>query len=203
MTRGGRFLASNDYTRREKAKRFPRKRILIVSQGQKTEPNYFRSFRVPSLTIECFPKDPERLVKKALELKQEARKADNPYDRIWVVFDRDATTRGNFLHALAQAQKNKIDVAYSVESFEIWFLLHFHLYNSSIGRQQYLERLSQHLGAPYEKNSPDLYERLLPLQPVALKNARRLLESYSPSSPFDDNPSTTVFRLVEILNENR
>ena len=46
-----------------------------------------------------------------------------------------------------------------------------------------------------------IYEELLELQPVAMRNATRLFESHGENhNPEKDNPSTTIHKLVEILN---
>jgi len=46
-----------------------------------------------------------------------------------------------------------------------------------------------------------MYKILLPKQKAAIKNAKRLLAQYNPPNPEEDNPSTTVFELVEELNK--
>jgi len=46
-----------------------------------------------------------------------------------------------------------------------------------------------------------IYEKLLPYQEVAIRNAKRLLDSYSNIDPFNNSPSTTVHLLVEELNK--
>ena len=56
------------------------------------------------------------------------------------------------------------------------------------------------IGKPYAKNSRDMYEELLRLQPIAIVNADRLLQEYSKPNPVTDNPSTTVHHLVRQLN---
>ena len=69
-----------------------RKRILIICEGEKTEPNYFKGIkkdlRSASLYIEILerPKgDGLKLVERAIELKKEAEKEFNEFDSIWVV----------------------------------------------------------------------------------------------------------------------
>ena len=56
----------------------------------------------------------------------------------------------------------------------------------------------------YAKNSQTIYHEILPLQKVAIANAKRLKATYEVDSrkvnPTIDNPSTTVFELVEVLN---
>jgi hypothetical protein len=46
-----------------------------------------------------------------------------------------------------------------------------------------------------------MYETLLSKQEEAIKNAKNLLSKYIPVNPSNDNPSTTVFELVEYLNQ--
>ena len=45
-----------------------------------------------------------------------------------------------------------------------------------------------------------MYERLLDIQQNALKNAERLLKIHKPINPEKNNPSTTVHKLVNELN---
>ena len=61
--------------------------------------------------------------------------------------------------------------------------------------------LSKRLGFFYKKNHPHMYNVLLSRQPAAIQNAKKLYSQRSPS-PARDNPSTTVFMLVEELNKH-
>lgn len=52
-----------------------------------------------------------------------------------------------------------------------------------------------------KKYTEHIYEELLELQATAIRNAERLLQSYGEThNPECDNPSTTIHKLVEILN---
>jgi hypothetical protein len=172
-------------------------RFLIVCEGEKTEPNYFKSFQVPKnvVTVRGFGRNTVTLVEKAIELKRE-----EDYDQVWCVFDRDSFPARDFNDAMRLANKNGINVAYSNEAFELWYLLHFDYCHTAIPRSEYCKRLNKLLRYSYEKNSDTIYEDLESLQPTAIRNARRLLEQYVPSCPEKDNPSTTVHLLVEQLN---
>jgi hypothetical protein len=176
-----------------------RERFLIVCEGAKTEPNYFKSFRVNRTIFEVdihgFGYNTLSLVEKAVELK-----AGNDYDQVWCVFDRDSFPAQIFNSAFKKAELEGIKIAYSNEAFELWYLLHFQFYDSAIKRKEYWKMLSQQLGHKYEKNSETIYEELLDRQMDAIRNAKRLYASYSPCNPERDNPSTTVFELVEALN---
>lgn len=177
-----------------------RERFLIVCEGAKTEPNYFRSFRVNrevfEVDIHGFGRNTLSLVEKAVELK-----AKNDYDQVWCVFDRDSFPARIFNAAFEKAKHEGIKIAYSNEAFELWYLLHFQFYDSAMKRKEYWKMLSQQLRHKYEKNSETIYEELLELQGNAIRNAKRLYASYSPCNPERDNPSTTVFELVEALNK--
>ena len=171
-------------------------RFLIVCEGEKTEPNYFRCFRVPKNIVDVrgLGDNTLRLVQKTIEIA----KKDN-YDQIWCVFDRDSFPANDFNNALILAGQKGVRVAYSNEAFELWYLLHFHYYQTGISRHDYYDLLGKLLFKKYEKNSETIFEELEPYQLNAIRNAKRLLEQYDPSSPEKDNPSTTVHILIEEL----
>ena len=191
----------NDTNRKDKT----RKRFFIVCEGEKTEPNYFKKFSV-DVDIQLSKgegKDTKSLVEKAIKLKNGLKSDER--NRVWCVFDRDKNDQNphdaqNFNAAITLAQTNGIKVAYSNDAFELWYLLHFHYYNTAISRQDYQNRLTKLLGHKYEKNSKTIYEELKDKQQDAIKHAKRLLQEYEPSNPESDNPSTTVHLLVEELN---
>jgi hypothetical protein len=172
-----------------------KQRFLIVCEGERTEPNYFRQFRVPknvvALDVVGFGYNTVSLVEKAISLSRQEE-----YDQVWCVMDRDSFPAQDFNNAFQIASANNIRIAYSNEAFELWYLLHFHYYNTAISRADYTTKLTGLLGKRYAKNSNDMYELLLSRQDAAIKNAARLLEIYNPSYPENDNPSTTVHLLV-------
>ena len=128
---------------RKQGTRDQKVRFLIVCEGKKTEPNYFRA-----LIDECKSQnngakiDKQRtivsivakigagavgtgnLVNKAKKLKDEyKRKNQIHFDRVWLVFDKDEFT--DFNKAIEDAKKEKMNCAWSNGAFELWFLLHF------------------------------------------------------------------------------
>ena len=193
------FLQKHPYPYPGRAENTRQKRLqfLIVCQGTKTEPNYFKQFRSSRLTpkVKCMGLDPFSLVSYAIEVR-----AKNKYEQTWVVFDRDRTTKECFDKAIALAEKEKIQVAYSNLAFELWFLLHFEYLNSAQTPQDYIRSLERYLALPYDKTDDTVFFRLLPRQSDALHNAQHLLAQYQPPNPWEDDPSTTVHLLVEQLN---
>lgn len=187
------------YSARKVNTREIKQRFLIVCEGAKTEPNYFKSFRVPKVVIEIqgLGENPSKLVQSANDLKSE-----DDYDQVWCVFDRDDWTKEDFNNAISSAKKYGFKVAYSNEAFELWYVLHFEFLNTGIPRDDYIKKLTSLLGKKYQKNSKTIYDDLLDKQNTAIKNAKKLLEEYELSKPEQDNPSTTVHLLVEQLIES-
>ena len=195
-----RKVNSRGYSPRKVNTREVRQRFLIVCEGEKTEPNYFRSFRVPKnvaeIDVQGLGENPSKLVQSAKELKKQEE-----YDQVWCVFDRDSWTIEDFNNAINNAKEQGFKVAYSNEAFELWYVLHFEFLNTGIPRSDYLRKLSSLLGRTYKKNSETIYDDLFEKQSIAIKNAENLLKQYDTHIPARDNPSTTVHLLVQELNK--
>ncbi len=178
-----------------------RTRFLIVCEGARTEPGYFKCFPVPSADIVIIGEgyNTVSLVERTKELQQQ-HGFDEDTDQVWCVFDKDDFPAEDFNNAIEKAKKYGFRVAYTNQAFELWYLLHFDFHESNLHRDQYIIKLTDKLGKKYEKNSARMYETLRHMQPQAIRHAQRLYEQRT-SSPANDNPSTTVFMLVEELNK--
>ena len=176
--------------------------ILIVCEGERTEPNYFSSFTTSSykkIVVLGVGMNTLSLVERTIELSSKSIK----YEQVWCVFDLDSFPKQNFEKAIKLAKNENIRVAYSNEAFEIWYLLHFDYHQSAMSRDQYKAKLTEKLGRKYEKSDPEIYSDLLRLQEFAIANAQRLLKEHHSSvlDSSDKNPSTTVHELVLELNK--
>lgn len=187
--------------KRKEQTRSLRETILILCEGEKTEPNYFKDFPVNAGVVEVkisgIGYNTDSLVKKAIQLKERAERQGTPYNQVWCVFDRDEFPLKDFNNALLLAQNNKIKVAYSNECFELWYDLHFNYTQTAFHRKDYIKRLGKFLNCPYIKNMPGLYGKLKKQQSVAIRNAKKLLSHTQKYG----NPSTTVHLLVEELTK--
>jgi len=104
-------MKTNSLVRRTKTREL--RRFLIVCEGEKTEPNYFRMFPennevYDEIDIHGTGYNTESLVKKAIELKNEAIKKKEPYIEVWCVFDKDSFSNEQFQGAIDLARKSKI-----------------------------------------------------------------------------------------------
>lgn len=162
-----------------------RKRILIVCEGEKTEPNYFRSIQkdlpqhVVELEICGEGLETLRLVEKAQELRDNRASSSYPFDQIWVVFDRDSFPPSDFDNAINKAESDDISCAWSNEAFELWYVLHFEYRTTAMPRNEYQKKLSTLIGRAYAKNAPDMYQVLAEMgnQDHAINWAKRSMAS--------------------------
>jgi len=182
-----------------------RETFLIICEGEKTEPNYFRSFRLTSSQVEDeifgIGDNTVSLVEKTIKYKEEAARYGIKFDQIWCVFDKDDNPDKNFEKAISLSRKHKIKIAYSNECFELWYLLHFHYTQNAMNRPEYIKRLSELLGKPYTKNSIEMYDLILSKQNDGIRNAEKLMSQYLPIHTASlRRPSTTVHFLVNELN---
>lgn len=101
------------YRERQTDFRELKQRFLIVCEGAKTEPNYFRRLRQDqrlNAEVKVLGEgvDPSQLIEIA---RAEWQNAD--FDQVWCVFDRDMWPVQNFNNACAQAKRHAIQIAYS------------------------------------------------------------------------------------------
>ena len=201
--------------RRRLAFRPVRESFLILCEGQNTEPYYFNAFRLTTATVRALPVtagDAMAVVRAAIKRRQTEIDNGKNYEYYWVVFDKDNTPDTTFNAAIALAENNGFQVAYSNQAFELWFLLHFQFVSGRMHRHQYATRLTSLLGFPYSKRSEVarlLFRVLSDRQMTAIENAQRLCDQYiDPANPSLRNPaaeesSTTVHRLVSQLRSFR
>lgn len=184
------------------------KTFLIVCEGSKTEPGYIEDFPINRdkyhLQIEGLGYNSLSLVEAALEFVRKAESAGLSYAQVWCVFDKDECSKHNFNSAIELARKNDIRCAYSNESFELWYILHFRDNHAALTRHDYeaeLKRLLKNDGG-YSKNRSGMYRLLLPKQKMALRYANRLCKKYSEKiPPAGRNPYTNISELVDELNK--
>lgn len=188
--------------------------FLIVCEGEKTEPNYFKSFPkqvgkiVYDVEFEGGGISTLKVVEKAIELRNKSRQK---YDRVWAVFDRDSFKANSFNNAILKAKANNIGCAWSNEAFELWYLLHFHNRVTAMKRTEYEKAIEEAVNSKYgkkhgtfkyKKNAPEMYSLLSKTgnQKMAIKWARELAKGIEGEQFANYNPQTMVFKLVEELN---
>lgn len=187
--------------------------ILIVCEGENTEPSYFNQFRITSAKVKSVGEgyNTISLVNRALELARQGN-----YDRVWCVFDKDDFKDEDFNNAIQLAEGNGFGVAYSNQAFEYWLILHFNDHQGGgMHRDDYNEKINDLLktfSVSYDGNrskmvSEDFFELLDGIDTMtnrkrvelAIARAERNYGKLDHRNPAKEESSTTVFRLVSDL----
>lgn len=187
--------------------------ILIVCEGENTEPSYFNQFRLSSAKVKSVGEgyNTISLVNRALELSQQGN-----FDQVWCVFDKDDFNEQDFNDAIQIAKSNNFGVAYSNQAFEYWLILHFNDHQGGgMHRNDYNDRINS-LIKPYKVNyegngskivEDDFFELLDGIDEktknrrvdLAIARAERNDRQFDHTNPAREESSTTVFRLVQEL----
>ena len=202
--------------RRRKPLRDVYDKVLIVCEGEKTEPLYFTEikdyYEINSANIritgEC-GSDPVSIVNHAIQLYQDEKKGGDLFDRVYCLFDQDSyhLPPNKFQQALDKITgvkpKNTFFAITSVPCFEYWFLLHFTFttapFSSSGGvsaGKAVFQKL-KHYWPEYTKTREGAFATRLPELEFAKTNA--VLSLAEANKNHTDNPSTHIHELVEYL----
>lgn len=189
--------------------------ILIVCEGEKTEPDYFtslrRRFNLATVQVEirgeeCDPA-PISVVNYALVKKEERDKLIKnsqtslpQYQHIWCVCDVENPNNNTTLNE-AINKANSVDfltLALSNPAFEFWFLLHFQ--NTSrpySNATEVIADLKTHL-PKYEKSKCP-FDLLFDNTEDAIQRSKRIISNHIDQGDICPNPSTLVHELIEKL----
>ncbi len=198
--------------KRKASRRSSYDKVLIVCEGEKTEPNYFNEivhyYKLNSANVEIdgsCGSSPKSVLKRAEYLaKVELDKGDG-YDRIYCVFDKD--THDTFEETVDKISSKKQAGLFfhiiSVPCFEYWLLLHFqytkkpfHARGKSSIANEVLKELKKVMPA-YSKGGEQIFCTLFEQLEFAKQNAQRALKSAE--NNFTDNPSSHIHELVDYL----
>lgn len=189
--------------------------ILIVCEGQ-TEKLYFESFPVLGINIRAIDLGGQAKLKLVEATKAIIEKGDNEYEEVWCVFDMDvrrgAEELADFDNSIESALSLAYKVAYSNDSFELWFYLHFNYTDTNNFRTFYYDHLSNKFGINYIKEGKsrsfclNIYNLLQNVtgasQEKAIERAKLLYANQKHLPYSQQNPITKVYELVEELNRN-
>lgn len=189
--------------------------ILIVGEGQ-TEKLYFESFPVLTLTVEAVDLGGQSKLKLIEATEEIISNSDKKYDKVWCVFDMDVKQGekefADFDNAIKSGIAKGYEVAYSNDSFELWFYLHYNMTEQRNHRTFYYKALGEFWNCNYEKEGKTysycqtIYKKLemddKASQEKALERAEKLFLKQSDLSYHEQNPVTKVYELVDYLNKN-
>lgn len=186
--------------------------VLIVCEGSKTEPIYFRSIirelRLEATSIHIVGEEcgtcPLAIVSFGLE---KSKKNPFEYDKIFFVFDRDSHKKYDDAMTKLKGQKEygtKFFAINSIPSFEVWLIFHFECsskpYQKSKGKSvgDMVESKLKKLYPNFNKSSDSIFLDLKEKTNTAIQNAKQIEKNHEKTGG-DPNPSTKVYLLVEYL----
>jgi hypothetical protein len=189
-------------------------RILVVTEGSRTEPLYFEALkarlRIHTLQVEVVhpdATDPARIVDSAIARLKDSRKAARrggppAFDEAWVVFDHESfqsERRMTIPQAVDAGRREGIRFSLSNPCFEFWFLLHFRQTTRPYGTcEELLRDVKKHLPDYAKGKSP--FDALRDKLTNALANAEHCRRHHRETRG-DGNPSTDVDLLVLAIND--
>lgn len=212
--------------------------VIIACEDSLSSPTYFRMIiellikerKITQDSIVIIPHDgathPTGVLANLKNYKNQYGKIYKDFDHKWIVIDRDSEkvnggghTAEDFNNAIANAKSKKsnlhIEVAYTNDAFELWYLLHFEYRTTAIIRDEIIQKVIKNLkevephkfvnldkdNIKQENYTKLIFETLINKQEDAINYANNLLKNYGDDhNPEQDNPSTTVHKLILLLN---
>ena len=203
-----------DSLERRKAKRSSYDKVLIICEGEKTEPNYFNEciqyYKLNTANVEVdgsCGSSPKSVFQRALELWEIEDRRGDPYDRVYCVFDRDTheTYEETVRKISEHSPRDIFHAAVSVPCFEYWLLLHFKFTAKPYAATEKLSVAGEVLKElkeampDYEKGSKNIFSSLSSQIEFAKENAARSLQHAN--SNHTDNPTTCIHDLIDYLQK--
>ncbi|GEM_PF-83131 len=211
-------------------------KYLLICEGKNTEVDYFNLFKLSNASIKTIGTGRQGLsiVDKALLLVLKEAQKGNFYNHVWCIYDKDNCEKGDFNNSVYKAEgtlfKNTpyfklyndeglectFNVAYSIQAFEYWLILHFENHQGgAMDRLEYNQTINTYLkdfsvsydGKNTKSVSQEFYEILQAIpdgknkkrEQIAYERAKRLYNSKKDVPPADQESVTTVFRLINKL----
>ncbi len=204
----------DDYKRQEAFKE-PRKSILIVCEGEKTEPIYFNALketlRLIMVDVEIVGEGgaPITVVNRAIALREERKQivkkslTKTEYEVIYCVFDVEAPTpHGSLTGAVGMAHAHNLEVILSNPCFEYWYILHFRKTSAPFSSSQDAKSALRREHSAYSESDTTIFNVVYPKTSDAIKHSKEVLkEQHNDAEDLRNcNPSTHVHKIVEYLH---
>lgn len=207
--------SANPFSRPRGKRKFVAERVLIVTEGEKTEPSYFEklvtSLNLTSVRIERSKgTSPTNVVDSAVDF---ALATDN-CKTAYCVFDQDRNF-SNYKQAIDRVKQEnrksqgvRFVAVPSIPCFEFWYLLHVKYtrksYKDSVSPcVKLIENMKKFkVFSGYEKSScGNFFDELVSLRNEAITNAARVISEARKEGceEFYEDPSTRMHVVVEDL----
>lgn len=189
-------------------------RGLILCEGE-TEENYFKGLitqeryrrKFSPIDVEIFkPKDhsPLGLVNEAKLKINEAKREKNPYNFVWVIFDRDGHAKIPVAFEIARTSRPEIKIVYTKPCFEYYVLLHFEKTTKPFSKcDDVISYINEKYKIDYKKAS-NLFDFLLTQKETGISNGNWVVNQFADEIEngkkiYELSAFSNVHELVEYL----
>ncbi|WP_037316214.1 RloB family protein [Ruegeria halocynthiae] len=228
VKRGRRRAKGKEDFARGRAKRQERDKVLIVTEGEKTEPDYFRrlisELGLTTAKVRITGEGGSAPIS-VVEMAEGILEHDDDYEQIYMVFDRDrhasyddAIAKTAILKGRSGFDDKTVVAVTSVPCFEIWYSLHVSesckpYCSTSTGGSPAKSLISDlkraklngvALFSEYEKSGcKKQFFEIAPQREVAKQRAERILQRARQAGDKEhhENPSTRVHFIVGALEK--
>ena len=162
---------------------------FVFCEGE-TEMEYVRFLRsIYRVPIQVIPRKSKSNITTTVIERTKREYVETNNDKVFLMFDLDVDI---MLERLQKIPDSVLLV--SNPCIELWFLLHYQDQRARISSDECIQKLMK-VSPEYKKGEVSDVEKMVYSQHVdmAVERAKRLNEY--------DNPSTTVYRLIEMLNQ--
>lgn len=201
--RGGRSL------RRRVGFRVPRRTVLVLCEGKRTEPDYLGALKLEPAVRDRAAVDirivdasgavPLTLVKRAAEARAGNPRDQGEVDDVWCLFDVEwPRNHPNLGEARELARKHGVRLAISNPCFELWLALHFTDHSAWLDNDD-AEKLRRRYDGSRDKGLKGA--TYMGRRSDAVRRARSLAARHEgDGTPFpDDNPSSGMYRFIDAI----
>jgi hypothetical protein len=202
--------------KRESAFEEPNKRILIVCEGEITEPSYFEAFKafakLVNVDVEVCGRECDSAPISVVNFAEKRANSQGPhtaggYDEVYCVFDRDThTTFDKAISKVLTLERSSnflskhIEAVPSYPCFEVWLLYHFTLTRAPGDMAVAALKKASPLFSNYDKSfSQEQFNCLFKLIDVAISNAEKASDDNKETG--EPNPSTTIHKMLKKLQQ--
>lgn len=200
-----------------KKRKDPLPDVLIITEGEKTEPSYFNDVKNYIKTTGVVGKKITRLLqitdngrktspRKIFEAAKKEQNGGIPY--VFIVIDDD--DRKESLEVLQECRypqttdevsKDKINCIYSNPCFEYWALLHFKNSDKVYASSELSEILSECMPSYNKRNKVFTYNVMQKTEDSAAKNAAKIRQNHQSTGKVWERPSTNVDVLLAFIRK--
>ena len=216
------MLKKNKQLKRRENTKSPKGNIYIFCEGEKTECNYFSSFKSDICKGRSYRRKPPQIrvipskncgapsnVEFVISYAKNQSLSEKDGDCLICVIDCDSNEEKDINKAIKMAkgkeksQGIKVNICLSNPSFELWYLLHYDCFKEQLDQRTLEQKLRKYI-KDYKKNV-DYYSLLEDKKSYAIKNAQYLKEYHSKNNiellSTKSNPSTMVPYFLEHITD--